>query len=89
MPHLECSTAIKPICTGVMINNWCHAYTGGMGGKQKEEERVLLTLPNIKYLVEGLEALLMTDLDGEKRAKVIKLRDDLASYVNSIFSDYS
>lgn len=61
-----------------------------MGGKQKEEEeRVLLTLPNIKYLVEGLEALLMTDLDGEKRTKVIKLRDDLASHVNSIFSDYS
>ncbi|HVX01864.1 MAG TPA: hypothetical protein VHA09_01800 [Nitrososphaera sp.] len=60
-----------------------------MGGKQKEEERVLLTLPNIKYLVEGLEALLMTDLDGDKRAKVIKLRDDLASHVNSIFSDYS
>jgi len=86
---LERSAAIKLICTGVMINNECHAYTGGMGGKQKEEERVLLTLPNIKYLVEGLEALLMTDLDGEKRAKVIKLRDDLASYVNSIFSDYS
>lgn len=86
---MERSAAIKLICTGVMINNECHAYTGGMGGKQKEEERVLLTLPNIKYLVEGLEALLMTDLDGEKRAKVIKLRDDLASYVNSIFSDYS
>ncbi len=72
-----------------MINNECRAYTGGMGGKQREEEHVLLTLPNIKYLVEGLEALLMTDLDGDKRAKVIKLRDDLASYVNSIFSDYS
>jgi hypothetical protein len=89
MPHLERRSAIKLICTGEMINNECYAYTGGMGGKQREEERVLLTLPNIKYLVEGLEALLMTDLDGDKRTKVIKLRDDLASYVNSIFSDYS
>jgi hypothetical protein len=60
-----------------------------MAGRTKEEEKVLLTLPNIKYLVEGLEALLMTDLDGEKRAKVIQLRDELMSYINSIFSDYS
>lgn len=56
---------------------------------QKGEETILLTLPNIKFLVEGLEALLMTDLDGEKRAGVIKLRNDLLSHLNSIFSDYS
>jgi hypothetical protein len=74
---------------GERINNKFAAYNSGMGGKQKEEEPVLLTLPNIKYIVEGLEALLMTDLDGDKRAKVIKLRDDLVSYINSIFSDYS
>ena len=55
----------------------------------KTEEKVLLTLPNIKYLVEGLEVLLATDLDGEKRTNVIHLRDELVSYVNSIFSDYS
>ena len=55
----------------------------------KTEEKVLLTLPNIKYLVEGLEVLLATNLDGEKRANVIHLRDELVSYVNSIFSDYS
>jgi hypothetical protein len=48
-----------------------------------------LTLPNIKYLVEGLEALLTTDLDGDKRAKVIQLRNDLLSHINSIFNDYS
>ena len=60
-----------------------------MAGRTKEEEKVLLTLPNIKYLVEGLEVLLATDLDGEKRAKVIRLRDELVSHVNSIFSDYS
>lgn len=54
-----------------------------------EEEKVLLTLTNIRYLVEGLDALLTTDLDGEKRAKVIRLRDELVSHLNSIFSDYS
>lgn len=46
-------------------------------------------MTNIKYLVEGLDALLMTDLDGEKRRKVIQLRNDLLSSINSIFSDYS
>jgi hypothetical protein len=61
-----------------------------MGAMAKnEEEKVLLTLPNIKYLVEGLDALLTTDLDGEKRAKVIQLRNELLSHINSIFSDYS
>lgn len=54
-----------------------------------EGDNTLLTLPNIKYLVEGLEALLLTDLDGEKRAKVIRLRDDLVSHVSKIFNDYS
>ncbi|HZC88788.1 MAG TPA: hypothetical protein VE199_04145 [Nitrososphaera sp.] len=56
---------------------------------KNQEEKVLLTLTNIKYIVEGLDALLMTDLDGAKRAKVIQLRNDLLSHVNSIFSDYS
>ncbi|MGH9991929.1 MAG: hypothetical protein ACREBU_09665 [Nitrososphaera sp.] len=54
-----------------------------------EDEKVLLTLPNIKYLVEGLDSLLMNDLDGEKRAKVIELRNELLSHINSIFNDYS
>ncbi|HEY7508387.1 hypothetical protein [Candidatus Nitrososphaera sp. FF02] len=60
-----------------------------MAGMQKEEQKELLTLVNIRYLVEGLEALLMTDLDGDKRVKVIRLRDELVSHLNSIFSDYS
>lgn len=60
-----------------------------MASKNQEEGRVLLTMTNIKYLVEGLEALLMTDLDGEKRRKVIQLRNELLSHINSIFSDYS
>lgn len=56
---------------------------------KKEEETILLTLPNIKYLIDGLNALLRTDLDGEKRAGVIELRDELASYFNNVFDDYS
>jgi hypothetical protein len=60
-----------------------------MASKNQEEEKVLLTLPNIKYLVEGLDALLMMDLDGEKRTKVIQLRNELLSFINSIFTDYS
>ena len=48
----------------------------------------LLTLPNIQYLVQGLDVLLHTDLDGDKRTKVIRLRDELLSYINSIFTDY-
>lgn len=62
---------------------------GTMASKNQEEEKVLLTLPNIKYLVEGLDSLLMNDLDGEKRVKVIELRNELLSYINSIFNDYS
>lgn len=61
---------------------------GTMANKNQEEE-VLLTLPNIKYLVEGLDVLLATDLDGEKRTKVIQLRNELLSHINSIFTDYS
>lgn len=56
---------------------------------KNQEEKVLLTLTNIKYIVEGLDTLLTTDLDGDKRAKVIQLRNDLLSQVNSIFNDYS
>jgi len=56
---------------------------------KNQEERTLLTMTNIKYLVEGLDALLITDLDGEKRRNVIQLRNDLLSQINSIFNDYS
>jgi hypothetical protein len=56
---------------------------------ENKDTRTLLTLPNIKYLVEGLDALLLTNLDGDKRAKVIKLRDELISYIDSMFNDYS
>jgi hypothetical protein len=60
-----------------------------MASKKQEEGKILLTLTNIKYLVEGLDVLLTTDLDGDKRATVIQLRNDLLSHINSIFNDYS
>jgi hypothetical protein len=64
-----------------------------MSSREEEEEstnnKTLLTLPNIQYLVEGLDALLYTNLDGDKRAKVIQLRDELTAYISSIFTDYS
>jgi hypothetical protein len=73
-----------------VLNNKQHNNTGrAMASKNQEEERALLTMTNIKYLVEGLDALLMTDLDGEKRRKVIQLRNELLSHINSIFNDYS
>lgn len=62
-----------------------------MSDKDQEEDRTdsdtLLTLSNIQYLVEGLDALLQTNLDGHKRASVIKLRDELSAYIGSMFSD--
>ena len=57
--------------------------------KKQTDIRTLLTLQNIQYLVEGLDALLYTNLDGYERARVIQLRDELSSYINSIFIDYS
>jgi hypothetical protein len=47
----------------------------------------LLTLSNIQYLVEGLDVLLHTNLDGDKRTKVIKLRDELSAYLSNMFID--
>ncbi len=49
----------------------------------------ILTVPNIKYMVEGLETLLQTNLDGEKRANVIKLRDKLINISGSIMNDFN
>jgi hypothetical protein len=72
----------------------CNSVNKGqlsMSAKDQEEDRTdsdtLLTLSNIQYLVEGLDALLQTNLDGHKRASVIKLRDELSAYIGSMFSD--
>ncbi len=73
----------------IIIMTTVNNNSRAMASKNQDEGKVLLTLPNIKYLVEGLDALLTTDLDGDKRAKVIQLRNDLLSHINSIFNDYS
>ena len=58
-------------------------------GSEDSENSKILTLPNIKYLVEGLEALLQTNLDGEKRSGVINLRDRLINITSSIINDFN
>jgi len=55
--------------------------------QEEKEAQTVLTLTNIKYLVEGLDILLQTNVDGEKRMMVIDLRDRLTAYINSMFSD--
>jgi hypothetical protein len=52
------------------------------------ETKTLLTLPNIQYIVQGLDVFLQNNLDGDNRIKVIELRDGLLSYITGIFSDY-
>lgn len=58
-------------------------------GKDTNTVDTFLTFSNIQYLVEGLDSLLQTNLDGEKRSKVISLRDELNSLLNSLFDDFS
>jgi hypothetical protein len=48
----------------------------------------LLTIQNIQYLVQGLDILLETGLDGERRARVIRLRDLLNGHINIVFDNY-
>ena len=54
----------------------------------QEEIKSLLTLPNIQYIVQGLDVLLQNNLDGDNRIKAIELRDGLLSYITGLFSDY-
>jgi hypothetical protein len=57
--------------------------------QNKNASKSLLTFSNIQYLVEGLDTLLVTNLDGDKRSRVIELRNELLNYINSTFDDYS
>jgi hypothetical protein len=49
----------------------------------------ILTFPNIKYLIEGLNVLLQNNLDGEKRSQVIELREKLINRSSSIISYFN
>jgi hypothetical protein len=53
------------------------------------EDLHILTLPNIIYLVDGLNVLLQTNLDGEKRSEVIRLREKLINISSSIINDFN
>ena len=44
-----------------------------------EEIKSLLTLPNIQYIVQGLDVLLQNNLDRDNRIRAIELRDGLLS----------
>ena len=57
---------------------------------QEENESIdILTFLNMKYLIEGLNALLQTNLDGEKRSQVINLREKLINRSSSIINDFN
>ncbi|HET8793484.1 MAG TPA: hypothetical protein VFM31_06805 [Nitrososphaeraceae archaeon] len=49
----------------------------------------ILTFLNMKYLIEGLNVLLQTNLDGEKRSQVINLREKLINRSSSIINDFN
>jgi hypothetical protein len=55
----------------------------------EEDDLNILTFPNIKYLIEGLNVLLQTNLDGEKRTQVISLREKLINRSSSIINDFN
>ncbi|HJT82928.1 MAG TPA: hypothetical protein VJ697_00475 [Nitrososphaeraceae archaeon] len=57
---------------------------------QEENESIdILTFLNMKYLIEGLNVLLQTNLDGEKRSQVINLREKLINRSSSIINDFN
>jgi hypothetical protein len=54
-----------------------------------DDDLNILTFPNIKYLIEGLNVLLQNNLDGEKRSQVIFLREKLINRSSSIINDFN
>jgi hypothetical protein len=56
---------------------------------EENEGSDILTFLNMKYLIEGLNVLLQTNLDGEKRSQVISLRERLINRSSSIINDFN
>ena len=46
------------------------------------EKKILLTIPNIQCIVQGLDVFLQNSLDVDNRIKAIGLHDELLSYSN-------
>jgi hypothetical protein len=76
-----------------IVASHCISLSSNSDIRRKDQDistiTTILTLSNIQFLVEGLDTLLVTNLDGEKRSKVIELRNELTNYINSVFDDYS
>jgi hypothetical protein len=65
------------------MSDWKENY------REENDNMDILTFLNIKYLIEGLNVLLQTNLDGEKRSQVISLREKLINRSSSIINDFN
>ena len=52
------------------------------------EKKSLLTLLDIRYIVQNLDIFYRTIWMEDNRIKAIELRDGLLSYITGFFSDY-
>ena len=68
------------------MNNW---KENNQDNYDDDDDLNILTFPNIKYLIEGLNVLLQNNLDGEKRSQVITLREKLINRSSSIINDFN
>jgi len=71
------------------MSNWKEKNQDDYDDNDNDNDLNILTFPNIKYLIEGLNVLLQNNLDGEKRSQVISLREKLINRSSSIINDFN
>ena len=71
------------------MSNWKENNQDNYDDDDDDDDLNILTFPNIKYLIEGLNVLLQNNLDGEKRSQVISLREKLINKSSSIINDFN
>ena len=71
------------------MSNWKENKQDDYDDDDDNDDLNILTFPNIKYLIEGLNVLLQNNLDGEKRSQVISLREKLINRSSSIINDFN
>lgn len=71
------------------MSNWKENKQDDYDDDDDDDDLNILTFPNIKYLIEGLNVLLQNNLDGEKRSQVISLREKLINRSSSIINDFN
>jgi hypothetical protein len=71
------------------MSNWKENNQDDYDDDDDDDDLNILTFPNIKYLIEGLNVLLQNNLDGEKRSQVISLREKLINRSSSIINDFN